>query len=519
MRTLRRAPFLLLALLALAGCGRDGAAEGSLDAALGYFPASAGSVFAISTDLDSDQVKALDAQLAPALLGGKVKESLRALVEGDDSGISFEDDVEPLLGNRLVVGAPEPHGLAAGLFTDVADTSFLAAIEVTDGDALREVLGKLDGLDEVGDASGAQLYGTEGDASTAVDGDVLVLADDEQHLRAALAQPDRRDRLTEERFEAALEGLADEALVRGYGDLRGLLDVPSLARFGKIPWVASLRTFGATASFERGHVALDLALNTDPQTIDDADLPFEPGPEAPELVLRDGQISGASRNQSQTTVFLLRAVRAAYPDSRFVRDVATIERERGIDFEREVLQQFNGPSASLLGPDGSFAARSAVRDPEFIARRMRVLAPDLGRLIQDLEGLRTQGMALLLLFAPDAPVSPVLGRSRVEVEEIRRDFYRVSGLTGDGPPVLVFGLVGDVFVVASDERRARAIARADAQPADGLRGASVTSSDAAPLLRLIADFIPLPPDLLDRVSGSFEASRERLRGRLRINLP
>lgn len=512
---------LLATLLALAplGCGSDGPTEGSLDRALGYFPADAGSVFAISTELEGDQVEALDEGLAPLLLGGRAEEILRQLFEEEGSEVSFDDDVKPLLGNHLVVGSPDRTGLAAGFVADVEGGSFLAAIDTTDGDKLREVLEEIDGLEAAGEASGAQLYGTPGDAATAVDGDVLVVAEDERRLRAALGRPDGGGRLTEERFEAALAGLPGDALVRGYGDLRGLLEVPSLARFGEIPWVAALRTFGAAASFEEDHVTLDLALNTDPRAIGEDDLPFAPGGESPPLVLRDGEISGASRDQSRTTVFLIRAVRAAYPDSRFVRDVATIERELDIDFEREVLQQFNGPSASLLRPDGSFAARSEVRDPDFIAQRMRELAPDLGRLIQDLEGLRARGMALLLLFAPDAPVSPVLGRSRVKVEEVRKDFYRVSGLTGEGPPALFFGLVEGVFVVASDERRAREIAGADAERPNGLRGASVMSSDAGPQLGLVADFIELDDGVLDRVSGSFEASRERLRGRLRIELP
>jgi hypothetical protein len=61
-------------------------------------------------------------------------------------------------------------------------------------------------------------------------------------------------------------------------------------------------------------------LNTDPDDVGEDDLPLATGDDAPEVLDRDGEIAGANGDQSQTTVFLLRAARAAYPDSRFVRE-------------------------------------------------------------------------------------------------------------------------------------------------------------------------------------------------------
>lgn len=524
------ATLLAVGGLAIAGCGDEESSSASLANVLSYFPADAGSVTVVSTDLESDQVEALDETVGRRLLGERLEVILQSLIEegdepedGAEDGeeVSFDDDVEPLLGGPLAVGTRHPSGLAAGVVTGAPDSEFLAVLETRDGDRARAVVQELLGLERAGEHNGATLYEEAGDPRplVAVDGDTLLYADDPAVLRDALDQPGRGDGLRPERFEAALEGLPDDALVRGYGNLRGLLAVPKLARFREIPWAAALRTLGFTASFDRDAMTLDARVATDPTAIEEDDLPLPPGAQAPEVVRGEGRISGASRDQSQTTVFLLRAVRAAYPESRFVRDVARLERTLGIDFEREILQQFNGPSASLLAPDGSFAARSEVRDPAFIARRMRELAPDLGRLIQDLEGLGSRGMALLLLFAPDAPVSPVLGSSRVKVEEVRRDFYRVSGLTGDGPPVLFFGLVDGVFVVASDERRAQAIARAEAAPLEGMSGASVMSADAATLADLLLDFVDFEGGELGEATGSLSASLESLRGTLRIEFP
>ena len=196
--------------------------------------------------------------------------------------------------------------------------------------------------------------------------------------------------------------------------------------------------------------------------------------ETPEIVAREGEIAGASADQSQTTAFLLRAVRAGFPDARFVRDVAKLERSLEIDFEQEFLEQFNGPSASSLPLGEEFAARSTVADPDRMRTVLRRLAPDIGRLVQDLQGLQGRGLIPLFLLAPDAPIAPgVLGASDIDVSRIpgERDLYLISALiqprmrtTTPLPREIVFGMLDDVFVVASDEQRAREIVTADTEP-------------------------------------------------------
>jgi hypothetical protein len=235
-------------------------------------------------------------------------------------------------------------------------------------------------------------------------------------------------------------------------------------------------------------------------------------------VLRKDEISGANRDQSRTTVFLLRALRAGYPDSRFVRAVAAVERELGIDFEQEILRQFNGPSASYVSSDGRvFAARSEVRDPEALRRVLPRIAPHLPALIEGLQGLQSEGMALLFLFAPDAPAAAPLRAVRVDPPASEDGFFRVSGLTGEGPSELYFNVVGDVFVVASDEQRAREIAEADTVAAEGAQGAGVLRVDLAELDREETAFFFVPIGARELVA-SLEASVDRLRARVRIVL-
>jgi len=106
---------------------------------------------------------------------------------------------------------------------------------------------------------------------------------------------------------------------------------------------------------------------------------------------------------------------------------------------------------------------------------------------------------------------------RVDPPATEDGFYRVSGLTGEGPSELYFNVVGDVFVVASDERRAREIAEADTVAVDGARGAGVARVDLTQLDGQEA-FLPLLPIGPRELVASVEASLERLRVRVRIAL-
>jgi hypothetical protein len=416
----------------------------------------------------------------------------------------------------------------------------VAALHVRDEDKLRDLLEDKLRLERAGEEHGADLYREKGapEASIALENGTVVAASDERALVAALARRDGDGHLTPERFDAALRDLPQGALARAYGDLGALLRQPGIAPLRKLKWVDRLRSFGATVSFRGSEIVLDASLNTDSAGLGDADLPFVPGAPAPALPQRPDEINSASANQSQTTVFLLRALRAARPGGRFARDVAIVERERGIDFEREFLQQFDGPSASVLKLDGQFAARSTVRDPKRMATTLRKIAPDLGRLARDLDPLRGPGLAALLLFTPDAPVgTSVLGRSRVRVELLRGEgqLYRISRLNsrppapsvggpppppvpGQGPDEIYFGLVDNVFVVGSSEERARAMARERVAPSPGLAGASVTRVELATLGGL-EDRLGFELQPQDEFVGSVRVSPERLRVTGRIRLP
>ncbi len=490
----------------------------ALDDALRYLPSDAGTVVVLSTDLESDQFRTFDEKVARGVAGVSLEDELRASFEQE--GIDFDEDVQPLLGNELVIGATSADGFFGG------DGGMVAALETEDEDELRELVETRLAFERVGEEGEATLYrGSDGGEALAIDGSVLVAADDEDVLRDALTRSDGDDHLTADRLGDHVGDLPEDALVRAFTSAQPLLRMSADERVREIRWLSALESVAVSVGMDDERLAIDAALNTDADAVADEDLPVVTGDDTPE-VLRgfESEVLGASRNQSQTTVFLLRAARFLFPDSRFVRDVEALERDLGIDFEEEVLRQFDGPSVSAVSPDGeTFAARSTVRDPGRLAEHLDELAPHLPTLVEHLEPLRSEGMALLFLFAPDAPSPIPLAQVHVTPPSGPEPLYRISGLTGEGPEELCFGLVGDVFVVASDEERARAVAQAETEPIEVVEGASVFRADGDVLAEQAEQaqaggFLPFSPRGFGEVAGGVEASRERLRAMLRLEL-
>jgi hypothetical protein len=475
------------------GCGDDSTSTTDPSKAIAYMPAEPVVLAILDTDVDGDQVQGFEETVGEGTPADDVEDLLEEALE--DSPISYEDDIRPLLGGPLVAAADDVSVFSGG------DGDLVAALVIDDEDKARETLDKVPGAEHV----------------TYIDDGVLVAAPSPEALSLARGREEAGEGLDPDAVTAAMSGVPDEALLKLYADLDdSILQLPELSGVTQVPWFEAVRTLGATISFDDSRMLADAFLATD--AVSPPDLPLIPGAStAPEVVTREGWISGANLNQSRTTAFLLRTVRALFPDSDFVRDVATVERERKIDFEQEFLRQFNGPSQSLLSPDGSFAARSEVRDPERLAATMEKIAPDLGRLVEDLQGLQSTGLGVLLLLAPDAPAATsVLGSANIRVESLRDDLYRMSGLVGPGPDEIVFGLVDDVFVVAQDEAAAQEIAAAPTEAFDGPPGAGVVRASGVALQEAATDLLGIGSTgrLASEVTGSLAAEEDGLRGRL-----
>jgi hypothetical protein len=135
----------------------------------------------------------------------------------------------------------------------------------------------------------------------------------------------------------------------------------------------------------------------------------------------------------------------------------------------------------------SFGARSCLRDPAAMRKLLPRLAPHLPRIVTALQALGDEGLLALLLVAPDAPLTPALPLGAITVEPPaaasaggRESLYEIRGLRDGptraaraGPERVVFGMIGDRFVVASDRRTARRVAGLRTRPRNA-RAASTT---------------------------------------------
>lgn len=506
----------LLALL-LSGCG-GGSGHGSLDTPLSYMPAHRGAVAVVSTDLGDSRYDELNGKLGRRLgLEGGLRDFVRKEFERM-SKLSWEDDVEPGLGNDAAIGVEDARELLpSGLHTAGFSGAELLALELRDEEKGRTLLEKVLRFHRAGRARGAELYrgpSVDDEDTAAIDDGVLVAATSRAGLLRALARHQAAGpggHLTAAAFDAATrEAGSRDALVRGWVDPHALIDVHALRRLDSVDWVTALRSAGVAFDVDGDNAELGLALNTGPG-LRERDLPLAVGKEPPRLLERPGEVAAASANQSQTTAFLLRAAEQAFPRSAFVFDVADVEHDLKIDFEQEFLRQFDGPSASTVGSSGAFAARSTVRDPARMAKLLRRLAPRLPQLVLDLQALGSKGLSALFLFAPDAPVSTrEFSAGAIGLRTLPGGLYSIEGLTRPSPPRVVFGVVGKVFVVASDETRAREVATAPtAAPPAGLSGAAAMRGDLGNL--------PLPARLSrGEATGSLDATPARLLARLRM---
>jgi hypothetical protein len=336
--------------------------------------------------------------------------------------------------------------------------------------------------------------------------------------------------MTGEDFASAYgDGAGDDALVRVLGDARVLASELDVAD-ADVPWIAALRSVAASVRLDDDAIDVRARVRTNPGDLGEEDLPLATGDESPEVGDVDGAIASGNRDQSRTTVFLAGLARAAYPDSAFVREVERLESDLGISFEDEVLKQFNGPSASIAWPDGSFAAISDVADPERMRALLPRLAPRLPALLRGLQGLGDTGLVALLLMAPDAPLVPgalPALRAGIGVERLPGGgLYEITGLDEESSSgqefavaSVVFGMVGDRFVVGTHESQARTVAKMDVSEVDGARGAAVMRADLGSWSQRTLQDVGVKTLPLGEMTGGIEAAPDGIEGRLRITVP
>jgi hypothetical protein len=489
---------LVLGVLAGAGCGGGDDSGSALDSVLAFLPKDTTFVVAIDTDTDGDQFQALGELLDKFPFGDQFRSSLRDQLEQSSGGVSFNDDLKPVLGNPLVVGSPDQQAINGA-------TSFVVAFQAKDKDALDELVDKL-GARKTGEASGATLYSRDGDVF-AVKDDVVVSANDEALLKQALERAEGDDHFDEDAFNEGLDGLPESAVARVYANVEALLKAdPSSADARKVKWIASLRTLGLTASAKNDSIDIDFRLRTEGDLADE-DLPVAPGGEAPPVIKRDGEVGLGIRDLAHIVKFAENAAQAIDPAGfgDYAQAKQTIDKQLGVSLDDDLIGQLTGNLAASAALGGDFGLRSELKDPRAFERTLAKVADVLPSFAEG------AGLGTVALSKPKAG----------------EDFYALAQPDGDS---IVFGVVGDVLVVSSDPARASRLATEEPTAVEGATGSVVMSADAEQIVNtLLRQFGPALglPDLgglgaglvtgpLGDLTGHAEASQDELRGKLSL---
>ena len=498
---MRRALAILLPALVLlvAGCGGGDDSGSALSDSLAYLPKDTPVAVAIDTDVQGDQYNALGKLVDRFPFGDQIKGAVVQRLEQSSGGLSFNDDIRPVLGNPVVVGAASAQAITG------ESSDFVVAAKAKDEGALDDLIDKLNPK-KVGDASGATIY-QDSDTFTAVKDDMVISAGDESQLKAALERADGDDHLSEDTFNQALEGLPDSALARVYTDIEALLKSdPGSVDARKVRWIGALRTLGLTVTAKSDSVDLDFRARTEGD-LTDADLPIAPGDESPPVIKRPGEIGLGIRDLAHIVRFAENAGQAINPAGLgdYARAKATIDKQLGISLDDDLIGQLTGSLSASVAPGRGFGLRSELKDPQAFRRTLAKVAD------------------VLPSFAEGAG----FGKMTLTKPRTGEGFYVLRRADGDS---IVFGVPGDVLVVASDVARARAVATTDPTDVPGASGSVVVGADAE---RLVGSFLQrygsalgipdvgaLGTGLLTRplgdLNGSVFASTSELRGKFTL---
>ena len=498
---MRRALAILLPALVLlvAGCGGSDDSGSALSDSLAYLPKDTPFAVAIDTDVQGDQYNALGKLVDRFPFGDQIKGAVVQRLEQSSGGLSFDDDIRPVVGNPLVVGGGNADAIGAD------SDAVVVAGKAKDEGALDDLIDKLNPK-QVDEASGATIY-QDGDSFIAVKDDMVVSAGDEAQVKAALERADGDDHLSEDTFNQALNGLPDSALARVYTDIEALLkNDPGSVDARKVKWIGALRTLGLTVSAKSDSVDVDFRARTEGD-LTDADLPIPTGDESPPIIERPGEIGVGIRDLAHIVRFAENAGQAINPAGfgDYARAKATIDKQLGVSLDDDLIGQLTGNLSATVGLDRGFGVRSELKDPAAFKRTLAKVADVLPSFAEG------AGFGKVTLTKPSGG----------------DDFYVLRRKDGDS---VVFGVAGDVLVVASNVARARAVASTDPADVPGASGPVVVGADAERLVAGflqrygsalgIADLGALGTGLLTRplgdLNGSISASTSELSGRFSL---
>ncbi len=226
----------------LAGCGGAGDGKVAEQADLAQYFAPDSSVYLdATTDFDNPEWQQAFSVLQRFPAWGDALEKLEESLAEDD--IDYATEVRPLLGGRAAIAAnnldpsADRGAVLAGDTDQVlksdAEGDFVGAIQLEEGstERVRDVITRDDGVTEDGEHQGLMIYtdsdsGDDRPSYAAIDGEVLLIADEREVLTAALDRQrgDADGQLAGvEKFSDGLGRLPTDTLGRMWLDIGGLI--------------------------------------------------------------------------------------------------------------------------------------------------------------------------------------------------------------------------------------------------------------------------------------------------------
>jgi hypothetical protein len=424
---------------------------------------------------------------APALIGvdsGSAVASLLlgALVPRVSGGALTANDISPLLGNEAVVALLDPR-------TGRSQLSMVAK----DPDALRALARR---LKRSGSYRQATLYAGPSGSAIAIRGATILAASDEPTVRRALdTRADARGRLIPQQFDRRLAGLSTTADIRTVFDPKRVVVAQRLPGALNTRWGRSLTNGAAVLTQAGSALRLPFALQTDATRLNDNDLPFATGPQAPQIRGHAPLLIGA-RDMARLIAFLRKA------DPQRLGGLATFQNSLPSFLRVDIDGLFNGLTneGTIASADGlaHFAART---DP-----------PNPNDWRQPLQRLST--------------LSGVLQRLGIDNIALNDEGPNAYRLDVDKKLVARVGIFGRTLVFTDDARtNLPATATAPAAPTPpGARGGLTLRMQASAGRQLLADLFGLPSGasaILDRLgdlTGWARAATDGVRGELQLGL-
>jgi hypothetical protein len=479
VRVLLFAALAVVAIGLVAGCGssRTSGAPSPTLQTLSYFPSTAPFVLTLQTDPASAGVKntrALEQNFPQATL---LRTALFARL--GQLGIDYNKQVKPLFGNPIAFGL-----LSAP--SSSSQTQFLSAWMTRSQSALAALVKKLaPALKSSGTHDGATLYAVGG-GTLAIDGPTVLLGHSPQDVDAALDRHKSGQGISSSQYARLTAGLTGGSLMQTFGDLTHVLSGPGVAKARRVPWVAAIKSYGASVNATPSAMTIQFHLDTTGQSLSASQLPLAAASSAP-AVAGHAPIQMGLRGLRQSIQFLEATEQATEPAqyAKFTKRVGTLKRRTGFDLNT-FLAMLTG-TLDISSDTKTTIGRVGISDPASVTAMLKKLVA-----------------APSLTFSKATRIRPLGG-----------GLYDVHERSGSD---LTMGVVADQLLLGrATPAQIRAFAKTSATPVPGTSGAVAYRVALQDLLHLTLKGAPSPAaqqllKMLGDLTGSVSATTSGLNG-------